>query len=519
MPSVNIDGRDIEFEPGETIIQVTERSGITIPYYCWHPKLSVAANCRMCLVEVEKAPKLLPACQTTCNNGMVVHTKTDRVRDGQKSVHEFLLINHPIDCPICDQAGECKLQNYYMKFQLDSSRMREEKAHKPRLEKFGPYVIYNGERCILCTRCIRFMDEVAKDRQLGVFNRGDHAHIGIFPGQELDNPYSLNTVDVCPVGALTSSVFRFKQRVWNLKRSPSLCGGCARGCNINVDQRSGVVFRFLPRSNDNVNECWLCDEGRLTYTRANDGRLSQAQIKKGNQIEQVSPKAALDEAGRLLKPLAQSKQGVGVALSLHATCEEAYVLGRLAKEVLGADGVTLLAHADGEADELLRVADKNPNRAGVALVLRDLGLKTNTRSDLEGQIKDGTVKALLCLGHETDDIASLAAAAASLEVFVHVAHAGTVLADAAHVTLPSVSWVQTDGTWINAKKRAQRLVAGFAPDNDARQAFEWLTALGDRLGVAFTLQSAATIRAEMERNLPSFKESRLTEVGPLGHDL
>ncbi|RYF09073.1 MAG: 2Fe-2S iron-sulfur cluster binding domain-containing protein, partial [Deltaproteobacteria bacterium] len=273
MAQVTIDGKALEFSPGESVIQAATRQDIEIPHYCWHPRLSIAANCRMCLVEVEKAPKLVPACQTECKDGMVVHTANDKVRQAQRSVSEFLLVNHPIDCPICDQAGECKLQDYYMKFQLAPSRMREAKVRKRKLQRLGPHVTYDAERCIVCTRCVRFMEEVPKDRQLGVFNRGDHSVIGTAPGQPLDNPYALNTVDVCPVGALTSNVFRFKQRVWNLKRSPSVCPGCAKGCNVHVDQRASQVYRLLPRENEAVNKSWMCDEGRLTYNRANENRL------------------------------------------------------------------------------------------------------------------------------------------------------------------------------------------------------------------------------------------------------
>ena len=215
---ITINNQSLPFKKGETIIEIAKKNDIEIPYYCWHKHLSVAANCRMCLVEVEGINKLLPSCQTTCNENMIVHTENERVKGAQKAVNEFLLINHPIDCPICDQAGECKLQNYYMKYQLGSSPMNDKKVSKPRLEILGDTILYNAERCIMCTRCVRFMDEVAQDRQLGIFNRGDHTVIGTMPGKKLDSPYSLNTVDVCPVGALTSRVFRFKQRVWNLKR-------------------------------------------------------------------------------------------------------------------------------------------------------------------------------------------------------------------------------------------------------------------------------------------------------------
>ncbi len=518
MASVTIDGQTIEFKPGETIIQVAERSGIEIAHYCWHPRLSVAANCRMCLVEVEKAPKLVPACQTECRDGMVVRVKNERVKDAQRSVHEFLLINHPIDCPICDQAGECKLQDYFMKFQLQPSRMAEQKVHKPRLEQLGPYVLYNGERCILCTRCIRFMEEIAKDRQLGVFERGDHARIGTFPGKTLDNPYSLNTVDVCPVGALTSSVFRFKQRVWNLKRSPSLCPGCARGCNVHVDQRSGVVYRLLPRENEEVNQSWLCDEGRLTYQWANDGRLTRALL-GGAEPREVLGREAVAEAARLLKPLCESGAHLAVAVSLSATCEEAYLVGRLAKELFKLGEVGLIARADGDGDALLRLADKNPNRAGVTRVLADLGLGTYDEATLRARLAQGAIKALLLVGHEAADAAALAQAAARLEVLVQIAARDNPIGERAHVLLPALPWVQQDGTWLSGTGRLQRLTPAFPPAGEAKAAHLWLMELGAGCGLGFTYPSVQTIRAEMARQLGSFKDAQLPDVGPLGRQL
>ncbi|MBI5507577.1 MAG: (2Fe-2S)-binding protein [Deltaproteobacteria bacterium] len=516
MPSVNIDGTSVEFKPGDSILKTAKKAGIEIPYYCWHPRLSVAANCRICLVELEKSPKLVPACQTPCGDGMVVRTKSDKVKETQKAVHEFLLINHPIDCPICDQAGECKLQNYYMKLQLDQGPMQDEKAHKPRLEELGPYVLYNGERCVMCTRCVRFMEEIAKDRQLGVFERGDHVRIGVFPNKPLDNPYSLNVVDVCPVGALTSSVFRFKQRVWFLSRSPSICPGCAKGCNVKVDHRSGIVYRLLPRENDAVNQSWLCDEGRLTYARANDGRLTTAAMLGPQGVDSAAANAALDRAIQLLKPVADSKQGMAAVLSLHATCEEAYLFGRFVKEVCGVDEVALLAYADGVADRFLRQADKNPNRAGVTRVLCDLGLKTTDVASLCNKATSA-VKALLVLGHEGAELERLAAWAAKLEIVVQVAAARSPLTAKAHVTLPATNWVQADGTWQNGALRLQRLVPAFAPQDAARPAHEWLADLANGLGVAFALSSPATIRAEIERRLPSFAAAKISTVPAEGY--
>ncbi|MBI3180426.1 MAG: (2Fe-2S)-binding protein [Deltaproteobacteria bacterium] len=519
MPKLTINGKDVEVPPGTNLIEAARLAGFAIPHYCYHPGLSIAGQCRLCMVDIEKTPRPTIACNTLAADGMVVNTETDRVKETRRSIMEFHLINHPLDCPVCDQAGECWLQIYYMRHGLYDPRMTDEKVHKPKAVPLGPHVMLNAERCIVCTRCIRFMEEVAGVRQLGVFNRGDRSEIGTFPGQPLDNPYALNTVDVCPVGALTSTVFRFKQRVWDLKRSASICPGCGRGCNVHVDQRAAQVDRLLPRDNDAVNQSWLCDEGRLTYSRANDDRLSEAMLKGDGGVRSVPAGDALKQAILLLKPIAEARQAVGVALSLNATCEEAYTLGRVAKEVLGAGRVTLLERAAGEADKLLRVADRNPNRAGVLRVLLGLGLAQQSRDELERQIASGAVKALLVVGHEVDDAAGFAEACERLEVLVHIGHAASPLCERAHVTLPSLSWVQLDGTWVNVDGRAQRLSPAFAATGHAKPAHAWLQELAAALGVSFPWPSVQTIRAEMERTLPTFKDAQLAEVGPFGRIL
>jgi len=254
MPTLEIDGRSVEVEAGTTVIQAAERAGIEIPHYCWHPGLSVSGNCRMCLVEIEKAPKLQIACNTVAADGMVVCTTSERTKAAQRSVLEFLLINHPIDCPICDQAGECKLQEYYMDYDRQRSRFPlPAKVKKAKAVPIGPHVMLDRERCILCARCTRFLDEITHTSELGIHQRGDHSEIRLAPGKVLDNAYSANVVDICPVGALTNRDFRFRARVWYLERTPSVCAGCAMGCNIEVYQREGRIYRFQPRANARVN--------------------------------------------------------------------------------------------------------------------------------------------------------------------------------------------------------------------------------------------------------------------------
>src|SRR3989442_12558347 len=270
MARLTIDGKEIEVEAGTNLIEAARRLGIEVPHYCYHPGLSIAGQCRLCMVDIEKTPRPTIACNTTATDGMVVHTDTERVRDTRRSIMEFHLINHPLDCPVCDQAGECWLQIYYMKHGLYDPRMKDEKVHKPKAVPLGPHVMLDAERCILCSRCVRFCDEITGTGELGIFNRGDHSEIGLFPGRDLVNNYSANVVDICPVGALTDRDFRFQVRVWYLDAAKSVCTGCARGCNVDVHVNrrrphhadGKRVARLKPRFNTDVNAWWLCDIGR-----------------------------------------------------------------------------------------------------------------------------------------------------------------------------------------------------------------------------------------------------------------
>ena len=261
MPKLTIDGKEIEVPAGTNLIEAAKRLGIEVPHYCYHPALSIAGQCRLCMVDIEKTPRPTIACNTQAADGMVVHTETERVKETRRSMMEFHLINHPLDCPVCDQAGECWLQIYYMKHGLYDPRMTDEKVHKPKAVPLGPHVMLDAERCILCSRCVRFCDEITGTGELGIFHRGDHSEIGLFPGHDLENKYSGNVVDICPVGALTDRDFRFQVRVWYLDTTKSVCPGCARGCNIDVhvnrrrphhaDGRR--VARLKPRFNAAVN--------------------------------------------------------------------------------------------------------------------------------------------------------------------------------------------------------------------------------------------------------------------------
>src|SRR5262245_24149460 len=396
MPTVEIDGQRIEVEEGVTVIQAADRLGIEIPHYCWHPGLTVAGNCRMCLVEVEKLPKLQIACNTRVTEGMVVQTKSEKTHVAQKAVLEFLLINHPIDCPVCDQAGECKLQEYYMDYDRQRSRVPlSGKVHKGKAIPIGPHVMLDQERCVLCSRCIRFLDEVTKTHELAFYERGDHNVLALAPGKTLDNPYSTNVADICPVGALTNRDFRFRARVWYLERTESVCAACATGCNIEMYHREGHIYRFMPRYNPDVNQYWMCDAGRMSaYKLQGEGRLLQPLVRGADAFARADWSAATTGVAERLSSLSRAHDPgtVGIVVSAQAANEEIFLLRRLA-HALGATvaGVSW-SPPDAYHDEILIKADKNPNTQGL---LRQ-GIRLDGALDeLLAASAAGTVQALV----------------------------------------------------------------------------------------------------------------------------
>ena len=369
-PKITIDGKEIAVAEGTTVIQAAEKLGIFVPRYCYHPGLSIAGNCRICLVDVEKTPKLQIACNTPVTEGMVVHTTNEKVEEGRKSVLEFLLINHPLDCPVCDQSGECDLQNFYMNYGLYDSRFQEEKQKKQKAVPIGPTVMLDAERCILCSRCVRFTDEISKTGEMGIFNRGDEAEIGLYPGKVLDNKYSGNVVDICPVGALTDRDFRFKCRVWYLSTSPSVCNGCSQGCNTElhyVTDRPHLaggarVMRVKPRYNSQVNQWWMCDEGRYGYKFIDQGRLRTVLFKG---VERSWEKAGQELSDALSRGSTRGR--IGIIPSTQLTTEELFLLRKLLQEKLGAS-VMQPSDLVGDSDQFLIKADKTPNTMGAHLL-------------------------------------------------------------------------------------------------------------------------------------------------------
>jgi NADH-quinone oxidoreductase subunit G len=518
MAKITIDGKEIVARDDATIIEAAYEAGLTIPHYCYHPKLSIAGNCRMCLVELAGRPKLEISCNTRVANDMVVLTNSPRVVEGRRGVLEFLLINHPLDCPICDQAGECGLQDYYMQYGLYRSRFQEEKVHKPKVVDFGPDVVFDAERCILCTRCVRFCEEITHTKELGLFFRGDGAEIATFPGKRLDNKYAGNTVDICPVGALTSKDFRFKIRVWFLQETKSICTGCARGCSINIHHHDGRVYRFKPRRNDAVNETWMCDEGRFSYKAIHaDTRLLQPQVHQGDALAPATWQEALQQATALLQR--HGSDAVGVLVAPQGTNEDCYVLARFIAEACPTPHVVLFPGEPGYEDDLLLRADKNPNTRGA----QDMGLPAPATADqlsaLAQAIEQGVIKMLYVI--DADLQAAFGSEAASrlmgrLDGLIVQASHWRAGYEQAQVLLPAAVPAERDGTFTNFQGHVQRINAAIRPRGEVLPAWHIYTRLAHSLGQSWPYTAAETILADIATTIPGYQGLSYAKIGDLG---
>lgn len=504
MPTIEIDGRPIQVEDGLTVIQAADRLGVEIPHYCYHPGLSIAGNCRMCLVEIEKMPKLQIACNTRVADGMKVSTTSEKTKTAQKAVLEFLLINHPIDCPICDQAGECKLQEYYMDYDRQDSRVAlEQKTKKGKALPIGPLVMLDQERCILCARCTRFLDEVTKTSELGIYQRGDHSSIDLAPGKTLDNKYSANVVDICPVGALTSRDFRFRARVWYQERTPSICNGCAQGCNIEIFHREGRIFRYQPRPNLEVNDYWMCDAGRLSYKRLQgEGRLMRPFVRSSDRFTETAWNDALTGAATRLQTAAQ--QGtVGIIVSAQAPNEEIFLARQLAATLKAKIAGISWSPADADEDDFLIRRDKNPNTRGLALQ----NVATNGAADLLADAVAGKLSALVVLRSDLTQWLPEDAVHQALEnvpcaiVLDSDAHDVVQFAD---VVLPVGTHAETDGTFTNVKGRVQRFFQAVQSPGEARPGWSVLGGLLAQLTRGTEPASADAVFAALAADTPAF---------------
>lgn len=464
MPKCTINGKEIEVKEGTTIIQAMTENSQRIAHYCWHPGLSVAGVCRLCMVEIEGNPRVQIACNTVITEGMKVNNTSAKVKDAAKWGLDFHLINHPLDCPICDQAGECGLQEQYMEFGKYDPEMAERKVKKKKVVDLGPTVVLDSERCILCSRCVRFTDEVTKTSELGIFNRGDRSEIGTFDGKPLDNKYSLNTVDICPVGALTSKDFRFRQRVWYLRDEETICTGCSTGCNVKVYFNKEGFFRVKPRHNAQINGYWMCDEGRDIYKFLNlDVRLTKAMKHKAEGWSEMVPGAAAKEAsGGVL----QSGAKTAVVLTGQYSVEEYESFLDDCVQKLGTQNIFHWQNLPDQVkdfDGLLLRGDRNPNTKGLKTALEKRGLN-KTWGELESMLQKSEIQTLIVAGPENQkwfpDMPEKLKLFSKAKNLIWMQAGKTAAFDQVAtdiLVLPMKTFVEKDGTYVNFNGVAQKV--------------------------------------------------------------
>jgi NADH-quinone oxidoreductase subunit G len=511
--TVNIDGKDIAVPKGTNVIEAAKLLGIEIPHYCYHPKLSVVGNCRMCLIEMgmpavdpaTKAPIMDPAtgkqkinwiprpqigCGTNASPGLHVRTTTPMVKECRESVTEFLLINHPLDCPICDQAGECMLQEHSTAYGRGYSRFIEQKNVKPKRTELGPRVTLDDERCILCSRCIRFSKEIAKDDVLGFIDRGSYSTLTCYPGKKLENNYSLNVVDICPVGALTSTDFRFKMRVWFLKETPSIDAESSVGANTTVSSREGVIYRITPRRNDEVNDTWMSDSGRLLYKQVRaDDRLTAASVDGVTAL----PAAALARAGELLKA-----GSVAVVGSGRSSVEEQFLTKKLAA---AAKASAALVSRVGQGDRLLISADRNPNVRGALVTGLIAALPAQKLAGLAADIDAGKVKTVVSLGEDLAAAGLTAAQLAKVAVIYLGTHRNATSA-AAKVVIPTLTIFEKSGSFVNQQFRLQKFAKAVPGPQDVADDLVTLANLVAAAGGPVLASDLAGVWAALAAEVP-----------------
>jgi NADH-quinone oxidoreductase subunit G len=536
MVNVQVDGVWHQFPKGTRMIEACRQAGTIVPHYCYHPKLSSPGNCRMCMVQMGLPPRVVPgnepqrdalgyetigwmprpviACANTVSENMGIRTTGELVEKCREGVMEFLLINHPLDCPICDQAGECRLQEHSVEHGRGASRFVDMKVKKPKNVEIGPRIRLDDERCIMCSRCIRFMDEVAGDPVLGFTQRGTHTTLTVHPGRLLDSNYSLNTADICPVGALTSNDFRFQMRVWFLKETPSIDVNCGTGTNITVWTRGNTIHRITPRQNDEVNSCWMPDSHRLNFHYIDsEARFNEPLAKVGAQHVPVSWKDALQSAAAKLK--AVTPEQVAIIASGRMTNEELFLVRQLAATI-GTAQLALIPRV-AEADGLLIAADRNPNTTGAKLVLETPDPYARLDSLREG-VRSGQIKALLVFGEDlVTDAAFHCSDLGNLDFLLQSHILANPTALAAHFVLPAAAFAEKRGSMINLSGRLQRLNRAVEMPGQARDDWEILRDLNAAVaGQGSALHAIEDVFKAVAGTIPAFNGLTLSKIGHQG---
>ena len=523
MPSFELDGKTVEFEPGEKILSAAMRAGIQIPHYCYHPGMSVVATCRMCMVDVidmgngRPAPKLQTSCSMDAVEGMKVETMNEKVKDAKELVMEYLLINHPLDCPICDQSGECVLQDYSFEFGSGKSEMEYSKRVYG-WRDIGTFVALERNRCIHCTRCDRFTREITGTNEFGMFNRGHELTVDTYSDRPMTNQFQGNMADICPVGAITEKEFRFKRRVWKLKKTPSICVGCSTGCNVTIEYDKNEVFRLKPRDNPDVNKWWMCDQGRLTYKDLNirENRIAHPLGKTAEGFQEISWENAFSAIQEKISELQPTSNEVIGLVDTHASNEELYLFKKLLKEGFDSDQ---LFFPDLEWEQpvsnffinSLITSDKSPNRAGA----RMLGLKgAKSSEEVTSKIPTGT-KVLLVFGKPFED-ENLLSQAGNISLVINIAAWQSGWSETADVTLPGRLHSEKDATYTNKAGRVQRVNTAIRAFHKTRPDWMVLCGLMELLDVDNKADSAEAVFQELSEIEKAFKGLQWESIGSNG---
>jgi NADH-quinone oxidoreductase subunit G len=482
MAKITIDGIEVEVQEGINCIEAAKAADIHVPHFCYHPSLSVVGQCRMCLVEIEGMPKLQAGCSTTVKDGMKIHVWNEKVDEARKGQMEFLLINHPLDCPICDKAGECPLQDYSFNYGTVTSRYGEFKRTYPGMDRtpIGPHVVQNMNRCIHCTRCIRFTTEISGTSELAFFKRGASTEVGVFPGTPLDNWMSACVTDVCPTGALTTREFRFESRVWNLESAESVCNGCDVGCNIFIGYRQGQIFRYRPRVNPEVNDHWLCDFGRFSYERYDTDRVVVPKVRTEDDYLGISTwSEALEAIGNAVNGATKT----AAIFSANMTNEEAWLAKELFVEKMGASAGVMVDTIEPikmkSRTEWLLGTQAAPNYRGVAATLGGSSIENLLTNGADGIDVLFVTDAMF--SERAKDPVVVANLRKAKFLVVMSWDANHPLNDVADVLLPSTIHAEKEGTFTNLQGRVQRIHQAYPPKGQAITDLELYRRIGAML--------------------------------------
>lgn len=513
MPTLTIDNKEITVPAETSVLQAALDNGIEIPHYCWHPALSVAGSCRMCLVEIDGSPKLALSCATAARDGMKVLTQTEQVRDARKSMLEFFLINHPLDCPVCDKAGECLLQDYTWKYGTAHSRMVEAKRERPTKDLGGNILLYRN-RCVLCTRCVRFYKDVVGEEHLLVEHRGYHSDISVFPGHGLTHKMTGNIVEICPVGCLIDRDFLFHARVWNLQKTKSICPGCCSGCNISIEHKDNRIFRLRARENPAVNKEWICDDGRYLYHRYENLVRPAGPVQRSSADRQTQTweQAVAETAAALRKDIT----GLAVVGSAFATLEENYLLLKIFKQTLHCQNLYVHTLPAAAADIVYQSGftihgDKSPNLAGAKLILGE-------QTDFYQAIEQGLITRLFLINGETrleltqQQLQSLQ----KLQQLWVLDIQENDLTALAHHFWPMACFSETDGSYINAAGRVQRLHQALQPPPGVKPGWQILLHLLHALTGETPMVTAVDVFNELSSFISPLHDMSYFKLGDNG---